>query len=84
MAEPENMILILLREMRAETNARFDAVEQRLDRMQTRIEELNINGLKAMKGFVGHRSMVERAVAGYDDQLARLEVRMTALEAAQP
>ena len=90
MAEPDNLVLILLREMReemitrSETNARFDAIEQRLDRMEKRIEQLNVNGLKAMKGFVGHRSMVERAVAAYHDQLARLEVRMAALEAARP
>lgn len=84
MAEPENMILALLREMRQETNERFDAIEQRFERMEKRIDAMHLNGMKALKGFIGHRTMVERTMASFDDQVSRIEVRVSALEAGRP
>jgi hypothetical protein len=90
MTEPDNLTLVLLREIRADvrasrdemralehrTNARFDSIEKRLDAM-------HLNGMKALKGFIGHRTMVERTMASFDDQVSRLETRVAALEAAR-
>lgn len=88
MVEPDNMVLVLLREMRQEfrdeiaklreeTGGRFDRIDKRLDAM-------HLNGMKALKGFIGHRTMVERTMAHFDDQVSRLEQRVAALEAARP
>lgn len=82
MVDPENRTLALLREMREElasmrqeTNARFDKVDKRLDAM-------HLNGMKALEGFIGHRTMVERAMANFDDQVSRPEQRVAVLEQA--
>ena len=91
MAEIENHTIALLREIRAdiaalksELNDRIDKVEERLngrlDHMSKRLDAMHLNGTKALKGFIGHRSMMERAVASIDDQFTRLEARVDALE----
>ncbi len=63
MTEPENLILAHLRELRADVadvraemrgmeerlNARLEAVDKRLDQM-------HLNGVKALCGFIGHRA----------------------------
>ncbi len=63
MSEPDNLVLVLLREMRADMNARFDAIENRLDAMDRRLDMMHRNGEKALRGFIGHRAMVERTMA---------------------
>lgn len=73
MVEPDNLVLVLLREMREETNARFDAMDQRFARSEKRLDAMHLNGLKALKGFIGHRTMVERTIASFDDQVSKLE-----------
>ena len=83
MAEPENLVLVLLREMREETKSRFDLMEQRLDRMEKRLDGMHLNGMKALKSFIGHRTMVERTFASFDDQVSRLEGRVADLESAR-
>lgn len=67
--EPENLVLVHLREMRAEQRelraeiaARFDHVEGRLDRVEERLDQMHANGVKALKQFIGHRYMSERGV----------------------
>jgi hypothetical protein len=86
MIEPDNLVLIQLRELRAEMKAseermterfekRFDAVEKRLDAM-------HLNGVKALRGFIGHRSMAERAMASFEDEIAQLRQRVERLEGA--
>lgn len=83
MAEPENHTIVLLREIRADIarlTDKIDKVEERLDHMSKRLDAMHLNGMKALKGFIGHRSMMERAVASIDDQFTRLEARVDALE----
>ncbi len=88
MAEPENHALVLLGEMRAElrddfaksrreTAARFDSIDERID-------ALHANGVKALEAFIGHSAMVERTIASVDDQMARREKRVRALEDVRP
>ena len=38
MAEPNNLVLVHLREIRAEMNARFNKVDERFDRLEKKIE----------------------------------------------
>ena len=86
MSEPENLTLVLLRELRADMNARFDQLAQEIkdseQRTGKRIDELRVNGMKGLAGFVGHRSLTERAFGSVDRQLADHEARLGALEAA--
>lgn len=75
MAEPENQMLRLLREFRAEfrafsesTNKNFDAVRKRTDNI---VQALN-----------GESILGRYAVAEVDDRLAAIEKRLSALEKA--
>ena len=94
MSDVENHTLALSREMRAEMKRDRDAVlaeirafgsrtNDRLDTMQTRLDALHQNGIKALKGFVGHRGMVERTVASFGIDVSALRRRVEALEAVQ-
>ena len=90
MAEPDNLVLAILREMRAEMDrgheevqAQFAAVNDRLDAMQTRLDAMHQNGIKALKGLVGHRAMIERTVASFEIDGSELKRQVEALEAAQ-
>jgi hypothetical protein len=52
MAGPEDMIVPLLREMRAEISSRFDGVDGRLDLVERRLARLyeeRMRGLEAQK-----------------------------------
>lgn len=84
MSEPDNLILVHLRELRAELSAvegrmaeRFEAIERRLGKMQA-------NGVKALQSFIGHRTMVERTMASFDDEIVRLKQRIDTLELPRP
>ena len=87
MSEPDNFVLVLLREMRAETNARFEALESRMDTrfdaIERRLDMMHRNGEKALRGFIGHRAMVERTMASFEDEIGSLKQRVERLETAQ-
>ncbi len=78
MAEPENLVLAHLRELRAEMNARFDGMESRFEAIETRLNAMHANGMKALKSFIGHRTMTERSMASFDDEVTRLRRRVDA------
>ncbi len=82
--ETDNLVLSILREMRgelremkAELKAEFKGEIARID---TRSTGWEANGIRMLKSFVGHRSMVERAVADVDGEIAMLKRRVTVLE----
>jgi len=83
MSEPDNLALVLLREMRADMNARFDAIENRLDAMDRRLDVMHRNGEKALRGFIGYRAIVERTMASFEDDISSLKRRVEQLETAQ-
>ncbi|MFL5214774.1 MAG: hypothetical protein ACJ8DH_12920 [Microvirga sp.] len=53
MAEPDNIVLVHLRDLRADMNARFDAMESRFEAIEKRLEMMHANGMKALKSFIG-------------------------------
>ena len=92
MADPENHTLALLRELRAAMQATEERLSsqiaasearmtERTERIEKRLDAMHLNGVKALKGFIGHRSMTERAMGSVDDQFARREACVDALEA---
>ncbi len=85
MVEPDNLVLTLLREMRADidarfnaVDARFDAVDKRFEAIERRLEMMHRNGEKALRGFIGHRAMVERTMASFEDEISSVERLETA------
>jgi tetrahydromethanopterin S-methyltransferase subunit G len=73
MAEPDNMILPLLREIRAEINGRFDSQDQRFERIEKRLDAMHraINGESVLGRY---------AAAEVDERLDDIEKRLAALE----
>jgi flagellar capping protein FliD len=82
MVEPDNIVLVHLRDLRADMNARFDAIENRFESrfeaIEKRLDMMHANGMKALKSFIGHRTMTERAMASFDDEVTRLRRRVDA------
>jgi hypothetical protein len=74
MAEPDDIILAHLRELRADTNARFD-------RLKKRLEGMLLDSANAPRGLIGHRAMVERTISSFEDEMTRLIERIERLEA---
>lgn len=95
MVHPENMTLVLLREMRAENREAIAVlraemqeglakVNARLDRLEKRLDVMQQNGMKALRSFVGHRIIFRRTISLFDNPMSRLEQRVGALEEACP
>jgi hypothetical protein len=82
-SEPDNLVLAQLRELRAHIDRRFEGIEQRFEGIERRMDKMDVNFGKALRSFVGHRNMAERAVADHDGELADLKRRVRRLEEAQ-
>ena len=81
--EPDNLVLALLREFRSEMGDFRKEVTAEIAELRQRMDRSDATMLKALRSFVGHRSMVERTVADYDGDLADLKRRVRRLEEAQ-
>jgi len=90
MAEPDNIVLVHLRELRADMGARFDemerrfeAVDKRFEAIEKRLDVMHTNGIKALRSFIGHRSIFERTMASVENDISDLKQRVERLEAAR-
>jgi hypothetical protein len=84
MAEPESMIVPMLRDIRADMNNRFDEigrqfgkVGERFDRLEKRLESVRQAG-------VGESVLGRYAAAEVEDRLGQIEERLSALEGKKP
>ena len=75
-AAPENLILHILREMRAEMNDRFDKVEERFTRLESGVEEVSIAVATLNLSNRHLRADVHKILANQDNH----ETRIKALE----
>jgi uncharacterized coiled-coil DUF342 family protein len=85
MTDRDNIVLVQLRELRAEMGASHEDIKEvtrRLDRIEKRIDAMHLNGVTALRNFIGHRSMTERSMASIDEELAQLKRRVERLEGA--
>jgi hypothetical protein len=83
MTEPDNVVLVHLRELRTEIRACREEVKEvtrRLDKIEKRIDAMHLNGVAALRSFIGHRSMTERAMASFDTDFKELKQRVERLE----
>ena len=80
MAEPDNMILVLLREMRAEMNARFEEVREEFSRVESRFDRLEKRLENIRQAAFGESVLGRYAAAEVEERLERIEKRLEALE----
>ncbi len=74
MAEPDNLVLTLLRELRSVMDARFDAVDARFVEQDRKLEAIR----EALKS---ETILGRYVVNGVDDRLDAIERRLAAVEA---
>lgn len=80
MAEPENFVVTLLREMRREMNDRFDAIDKRFENVGARFSEQD-KKLESIRQALKAETILGRyAVADVDDRLEAIEKRLDTLE----
>ena len=83
MAEPDNIVLVHLRELRAELAQFREEMRAEFKRVDARMDAMHRNGEKALRGFIGHRAMVERTMASFEDEISMLKSRVEKLETAR-
>jgi tetrahydromethanopterin S-methyltransferase subunit G len=87
MPEPDNLVLVLLREMRAEMNERFHQVRadmtQGFDENKARFDRLEKRLEAVRQAAFGESLMARFAVAEVDDRLQNIEKRLAALEGSR-
>lgn len=80
MSEPDNFIVKLLREIRAEMNERFDAVDRRLVGHDKRFDGLD-SKIESLKQAMHGESVLGRyATAEFEDRIEAIEKRLEKLE----
>ncbi|ALK08183.1 hypothetical protein [Blastochloris viridis] len=80
MAEPDNLVLSLLRDLRSRMEARFDKVDAKLAEHDLKFEtiEKKIEGVK--QAAFGESVLGRYAAAEVEERLAEIERRLQALE----
>ena len=88
MAEPDNMILVLLREIRAEMNSRFDAMtgdmNNRFNNVDNRFERLEKKLESVKQAAFGESVLGRYAVAEVENRFDTIEQRLEKLERSRP
>ena len=74
MAEPQDMIMPMLREMREDINNRFDNVDKRFDTVDQRLAKID-SSQKSYKAALSVDTLLSRLLIG------EFEMRLEALEA---
>jgi hypothetical protein len=79
-AEPVDMIVPLLREMRAEMNARFDRVDTRSDVVERRLKSIE-ETLASYRHALSADSLLSKLVTGeFEERIEALERKVRELE----
>ena len=80
MAEPDNLVLTLLREMRRAMDDRFDQVDVRFDQVDERFAEQS-KKIESIRQALQSETILGRyAVNGVDDRLDAIEKRLDMIE----
>ncbi|MBV9078032.1 MAG: hypothetical protein JO048_11165 [Methylobacteriaceae bacterium] len=74
MAEPDNLVLVHLRELRADLDRLTEAVDRRFERIENRLESVRAAAF-------GESVLGRYAAAEVEDKLQAIERRLLALEA---
>ncbi len=80
MAEPADLILPLLREMRTESATNFATIDNRLNRMENRLDKMD-ETLVTFRHALGADSLLSKIVTGeFEERLGVPERRLSELE----
>ena len=80
MADPVDMIIPMLREMRAEISARFDGVDVRLDTVEKRLKALEDVQASFKQALVGDSLLSKRVTGEFEGWIEALERKARELE----
>ena len=73
MAEPDNLVPVLLRELRADMDQRFAQADTRFDRLEKRLENVR-------QAAIGESVLGRYAAAEVEERLEPIDKRLAALE----
>lgn len=76
MAEPENMVLALLREMREESRQYYQRTDEKLDRLIDDVGDLKVR----MSGVETRPGHVEVSIGLINSRIDRMETRLDRIE----
>ncbi|HEY8335134.1 MAG TPA: hypothetical protein VIQ05_15185 [Tardiphaga sp.] len=80
MADPEDMIIPLLKEMRAENSANFQAINKNLNSLSSRLDKMD-DTLVTFRHALSADSLLSKIVTGeFEERLGALERRLSDLE----
>ncbi|MGU3541925.1 hypothetical protein [Methylobacterium sp. A52T] len=82
MAEPQDMIVPLLKEMRAEMRAGFERIDHKLEEHDARFDKLERRFDNLREAVNGESVLGRYAAAEVEGRLEAIEKRLTALEKA--
>ncbi|SDN07071.1 hypothetical protein SAMN05216360_105272 [Methylobacterium phyllostachyos] len=82
MAEPQDMIVPLLREIRAEMSAGFERVDRKLEEHDARFDKLERRFDNLREAVNGESVLGRYAAAEVEERLEAIERRLAALEKA--
>lgn len=80
MAEPQDMILPLLREIRADLKAGFDRVDRKLEQHDARFDKLERRFDNLREAVNGESVLGRYAGAQFEERLEAIEKRLAVLE----
>ncbi|MDO9429140.1 MAG: hypothetical protein Q7T93_20240 [Methylobacterium sp.] len=80
MAEPQDMILPLLREIRADLKAGFDRVDRKLEQHDARFDKLERRFDNLREAVNGESVLGRYAAAQLEERLEAIEKRLAVLE----
>jgi archaellum component FlaC len=81
MAEPTDLIVPMLREMRAEIKKEFTGVKQKLDRHEVRLDRIEERQKSFSQALAGDSFMSKMLIGDWEERIEALEAKMKKLEA---
>lgn len=79
--EPDNMVIVLLRELRHDMNTRFNELESSFSGLEREVSSFSEQLAEVRKFAAGDSVMGRFAVAGFEKRLDELQERVASLEA---
>jgi archaellum component FlaC len=83
MAEPKDMIMPMLREMRAENAELHAATQKRLDKHEVRLDRIEERQKSFSHALAGDSLMSKMLIGEWEERIEALEKRMKKLETAK-
>lgn len=83
MTDPNDFVRGLLPGLQADVDALESKMQARFGRIQRRLDKMHDDSEGAHGSLVGHRAMVERTMASFENEISNLRRRVELVEAAK-